>query len=141
MSESSSDQDLDVEVDVENSDQEITVSAEETELIKRALLKHPLFPLLALLFEKCELATMTCGTDPDNEKLERELMEFAQSTKEWSAGEESIDQLMLESLQASGMILLLIATKRLVGNCQQLCDFMCRSMSAARRMQCTFLMR
>ncbi|XP_003745598.1 homeobox protein PKNOX2 [Galendromus occidentalis] len=101
MSESSSDQELevDVDVDVENSDQELNISLEETEFIKKALLKHPLFPLLALLFEKCELATMTCGAEPDNEKLEREFMEFAQSTKEWSAGEGSIDQLMLESLQ------------------------------------------
>ena len=32
---------------------------EKLEADKRAIYKHPLFPLLALLFEKCELATQS----------------------------------------------------------------------------------
>ena len=33
---------------------------------KRSIYKHPLFPLLALLFERCELATQS----PDNQASE-----------------------------------------------------------------------
>ncbi|OQR66799.1 homeobox protein PKNOX1-like [Tropilaelaps mercedesae] len=72
---------------------------EETEMVKRALLRHPLFPLLALLFEKCELATRTCGAEPSANELKRELEAFAESTTCWSGGESAIDQLMIDALQ------------------------------------------
>lgn len=62
-------------------------------------LRHPLFPLLALLFEKCELATRTCGAEPSASELKRDLEAFAENTKCWSGGESVIDQLMIDALQ------------------------------------------
>ncbi|XP_022666755.1 homeobox protein PKNOX2-like isoform X2 [Varroa jacobsoni] len=78
---------------------ENALGPEETETVKRALLRHPLFPLLALLFEKCELATRTCGAEPSASELKRELEAFAENTKCWSGGESAIDQLMIDALQ------------------------------------------
>lgn len=44
---------------------------------KRAIYKHPLFPLLALLFEKCELATQSSEC-PSTESFNLDIQAFVQ---------------------------------------------------------------
>merc|ERR1719163_195492 len=44
---------------------------------KRAIYKHPLFPLLALLFEKCELATQSPEC-PSSDSFNQDIQTFVQ---------------------------------------------------------------
>nr|CAI5822170.1 unnamed protein product [Callosobruchus analis] len=69
---------------------------------KRAVYKHPLFPLLALLFERCELATQS--PDPQSsEAFNLDIQAFVQhqerDRKPFLANEPEIDGLMIKAIQ------------------------------------------
>lgn len=80
----------------------------ETDHDKEALYGHPLFPLLALIFEKCELATCArkvagdpiCSSDSFNEDLEM----FGKQLRDRNCGSiftnnQELDNLMIQAIQ------------------------------------------
>ncbi|CAG7722354.1 unnamed protein product [Allacma fusca] len=70
---------------------------------KRAVYKHPLFPLLALLFEKCELATQTAADTPISDSFHHDLEAFVQhqerDRKPFLANDPEVDGLMIKAIQ------------------------------------------
>ncbi|CAG0881488.1 unnamed protein product [Darwinula stevensoni] len=93
------------------------------EVDKRAVYRHPLFPLLALLFEKCEVATQT-GECPSSESFNLDLQAFIQHQKQDSkpffSNSPEIDNLMLMALQVLRIHLLELE------KVQELCRDFCR---------------
>jgi len=69
---------------------------------KRAIYKHPLFPLLALLFEKCELATQSPEC-PSSESFNVDIQTFVQhqqrDKKPFFTDNKEVDDLMVSSIQ------------------------------------------
>lgn len=69
---------------------------------KRSVYKHPLFPLLALLFERCELATQSSDTQ-SSEAFNLDIQAFVQhqerDRKPFLANEPEIDGLMIKAIQ------------------------------------------
>lgn len=74
---------------------------------KDAITKHPLFPLLVLMFEKCELATSTprdSSVKDDictSQTLHEDFNEFAQQVRKdhsYYTSNEELDNLMLQSI-------------------------------------------
>ncbi|CAH1118560.1 unnamed protein product [Phaedon cochleariae] len=69
---------------------------------KRAVYKHPLFPLLALLFERCELATQSSDSQ-SSEAFNLDIQAFVQhqerDRKPFLANEPEIDGLMIKAIQ------------------------------------------
>uniref|UniRef100_A0A6P7GUZ5 Uncharacterized protein LOC114341095 n=1 Tax=Diabrotica virgifera virgifera TaxID=50390 RepID=A0A6P7GUZ5_DIAVI len=66
---------------------------------KRAVYKHPLFPLLALLFERCELATQSSDTqssDAFNLDIQAFVQHQERDRKPFLANEPEIDGLLLK---------------------------------------------
>ncbi|ODM94948.1 Homeobox protein PKNOX2 [Orchesella cincta] len=70
---------------------------------KRAVYKHPLFPLLALLFEKCEMATRTASESPFSDSFHHDLEAFVQhqerDRKPFLANDPEVDGLMIKAIQ------------------------------------------
>ncbi|XP_050502476.1 homeobox protein PKNOX1-like [Diabrotica virgifera virgifera] len=69
---------------------------------KRAVYKHPLFPLLALLFERCELATQSSDTqssDAFNLDIQAFVQHQERDRKPFLANEPEIDGLMIKAIQ------------------------------------------
>jgi len=69
---------------------------------KRAIYKHPLFPLLALLFEKCELATQSpdsANTDSFNIDVQTFVQHQQKDKKAFFSGNKEVDDLMIISIQ------------------------------------------
>ncbi|KAK9892491.1 hypothetical protein WA026_020481 [Henosepilachna vigintioctopunctata] len=69
---------------------------------KRSVYKHPLFPLLALLFERCELATQSSDAQ-SSEAFNLDIQAFVQhqerDRKPFLANEPEIDGLMIKAIQ------------------------------------------
>jgi len=69
---------------------------------KRSIYKHPLFPLLALLFEKCELATQSPEC-PSSESFNIDIQTFVQhqqrDKKPFFTDNKEVDDLMVSSIQ------------------------------------------
>lgn len=69
---------------------------------KRAIYKHPLFPLLALLFEKCELATQSPEC-PSSDSFNVDIQTFVQhqqrDKKPFFGESEEVNELMIRSIQ------------------------------------------
>jgi hypothetical protein len=69
---------------------------------KRSIYKHPLFPLLALLFEKCELATQSPEC-PSSESFNVDIQTFVQhqqrDKKPFFTDNKEVDDLMVSSIQ------------------------------------------
>ncbi|KAL3270726.1 hypothetical protein HHI36_021252 [Cryptolaemus montrouzieri] len=69
---------------------------------KRSVYKHPLFPLLALLFERCELATQSSDSQ-SSEAFNLDIQAFVQhqerDRKPFLANEPEIDGLMIKAIQ------------------------------------------
>ncbi|XP_066262113.1 homeobox protein PKNOX2-like [Euwallacea similis] len=69
---------------------------------KRAVYKHPLFPLLALLFERCELATQSSepqSSDAFNMDIQAFVQHQERDRKPFLANEPEIDGLMIKAIQ------------------------------------------
>lgn len=69
---------------------------------KRAVYKHPLFPLLALLFERCEQATQSAET-PNSESFNLDIQAFVQhqerDRKPFLVNDSEVDGLMIKAIQ------------------------------------------
>uniref|UniRef100_T1IS95 Homeobox domain-containing protein n=1 Tax=Strigamia maritima TaxID=126957 RepID=T1IS95_STRMM len=69
---------------------------------KRAVYRHPLFPLLALLFEKCELATQSAEC-PSSESFNVDIQAFVQhqeqDRKPFFSDDPEVDNLMVKAIQ------------------------------------------
>ncbi|CAH0548612.1 unnamed protein product [Brassicogethes aeneus] len=69
---------------------------------KRAVYKHPLFPLLALLFERCELATQSSdpqSSDAFNLDIQAFVQHQERDRKPFLANEPEVDGLMIKAIQ------------------------------------------
>ncbi|KAG5893451.1 hypothetical protein JTB14_012168 [Gonioctena quinquepunctata] len=69
---------------------------------KRAVYKHPLFPLLALLFERCELATQSSdpqSSDAFNLDIQAFVQHQERDRKPFLSSEPEIDGLMIKAIQ------------------------------------------
>ncbi|KAL7298242.1 hypothetical protein TKK_0009228 [Trichogramma kaykai] len=67
---------------------------------KRAVYKHPLFPLLGYMFEKCELATLSYDSSPEdvNGELQQFLQQQASVRQACFVHDPEIDGLMIEAI-------------------------------------------
>ncbi|XP_046383933.1 homeobox protein PKNOX2-like [Ischnura elegans] len=69
---------------------------------KRAVYKHPLFPLLALLFERCEQATQSAEC-PNSENFNMDIQAFVQhqerDRKPFLVNDPEVDGLMIKAIQ------------------------------------------
>ncbi|XP_065337871.1 homeobox protein PKNOX1-like isoform X2 [Cloeon dipterum] len=69
---------------------------------KRAVYKHPLFPLLALLFERCEQATQSAES-PNSDNFNMDIQAFVQhqerDRKPFLVNDPEIDGLMIKAIQ------------------------------------------
>ncbi|XP_077525371.1 homeobox protein PKNOX2-like isoform X3 [Amblyomma americanum] len=74
----------------------------QLEADKRAVYKHPLFPLLALLFEKCERATQSAEV-PCSESFSTDIQAFVQhqeqDRKPFFSDDPEVDGLMVKAIQ------------------------------------------
>lgn len=74
----------------------------QLEADKRAVYKHPLFPLLALLFEKCERATQSAEA-PCSESFSSDIQAFVQhqeqDRKPFFSDDPEVDGLMVKAIQ------------------------------------------
>ncbi|XP_037793871.1 homeobox protein homothorax-like [Penaeus monodon] len=69
---------------------------------KRAVYKHPLFPLLALLFEKCELATQSAdsvSSDSFNLDIQAFVQHQERDRKPFLMNDPEVDGLMIKAIQ------------------------------------------
>jgi len=69
---------------------------------KRQIYKHPLFPLLALLFEKCELATQSAecpSSDSFNVDIQAFVQHQQQEKRPLLAESEEANELMIRAIQ------------------------------------------
>ncbi|XP_023322911.1 homeobox protein PKNOX2 isoform X2 [Eurytemora carolleeae] len=69
---------------------------------KRNIYKHPLFPLLALLFEKCELATQSpdCpSSDSFNQDIHTFISHHQRDNKPFFTQDEEVNDLMIRGIQ------------------------------------------
>lgn len=108
------------------------VSSSVTDIHKRdkdAIYGHPLFPLLALIFEKCELATCTprepgvaggdvCSSESFNEDI-AVFAKQARADKQYFSSNEELDSLMIQSIQVLRFHLLELE------KVHELCDNFC----------------
>ncbi|EEB19350.1 Homeobox protein PKNOX2, putative [Pediculus humanus corporis] len=74
----------------------------QLEADKRAVYKHPLFPLLALLFERCEQATQSAES-PNSESFNMDIQAFVQhqerDRKPFLLNDPEVDGLMIKAIQ------------------------------------------
>uniref|UniRef100_A0A146L3G7 Homeobox protein PKNOX2 n=1 Tax=Lygus hesperus TaxID=30085 RepID=A0A146L3G7_LYGHE len=107
---------------------------------KRAVYKHPLFPLLALLFERCEQATQLAEA-PNSESFNMDIQAFVQhqerDRKPFLVNDAEIDGLMIKAIQVLRIHLLELE------KVQELCkDFCNRYITALKgKMQSENLLR
>ncbi|XP_069957368.1 homeobox protein PKNOX1 isoform X3 [Cherax quadricarinatus] len=69
---------------------------------KRSVYKHPLFPLLALLFEKCELATQSAdsvSSDSFNLDIQAFVQHQERDRKPFLMNDPEVDGLMIKAIQ------------------------------------------
>ncbi|XP_050425758.1 homeobox protein PKNOX2-like [Adelges cooleyi] len=107
---------------------------------KRAVYKHPLFPLLALLFERCEQATQS-ATISNSENFNIDIQAFVQhqerDRKPFLTNDTEIDGLMIKAIQVLRIHLLELE------KVQELCkDFCSRYITCLKiKMQSENLLR
>ncbi|VDH97915.1 Hypothetical predicted protein [Mytilus galloprovincialis] len=81
---------------------ETTKSSLETEDEKKAIYSHPLFPLLVLLFEKCEQASQSADC-PSSDSFDIDIQSFVQrqekDRKPFFSEDPDLDNLMVKAIQ------------------------------------------
>lgn len=107
---------------------------------KRAIYKHPLFPLLALLFEKCELATQSIDvptSDSFNADIQVFMQQQQQDKKPFLSDSQETNELIIRALQVLRIHLLELE------KVQELCkDFCNRYITCLKgKMQSEHLLR
>ncbi|KAI2800582.1 Homeobox protein pknox2 [Blomia tropicalis] len=84
------------------------IDLKQLEMDKKAVYSHPLFPLLALIFEKCEIATRSINafdTDPSlqsstfNNEIEEFIEHQQKMGKPFLTNNSEVDTLMIRSIQ------------------------------------------
>ncbi|RWS30960.1 Homeobox protein PKNOX2-like protein [Leptotrombidium deliense] len=111
-------------------DEQLTVpDSQSLEKDKKAVYKHPLFPLLALLLEKCEQATASLNindeTNSTSSSFNNEIQAFVQhqqsdSSKPFLGNDPEIDTLMIKAIQVLRIHLLELE------KVQELCKDFCQ---------------
>jgi len=96
--------------------------SEQFEEDKRTIYKHPLFPVLALAFEKCEMATQSIQS-PSSEILSQDIQSFVQ--KQIDAKK----QIVSENAEVNELIIMAIQVLRIhlleLEKVQELCNDFC----------------
>ena len=90
---------------------------------KRAIYKHPLFPLLALLFEKCELATQSPEC-PSSDSFNQDIQTFVQhqqrDKKAFFPENQEVNDLMVRSIQV--LRIHLLELEKVQDLCKDFCN-------------------
>ena len=90
---------------------------------KRAIYKHPLFPLLALLFEKCELATQSPEC-PSSDSFNQDIQTFVQhqqrDKKAFFTENQEVNDLMVRSIQV--LRIHLLELEKVQDLCKDFCN-------------------
>lgn len=69
---------------------------------KQAIYRHPLLPLLARLFEKCEQSTQTCEATPANafdHEIKNGILQMNREGKPFYTDDRELDNLMVKAIQ------------------------------------------
>lgn len=69
---------------------------------KQAIYRHPLLPLLAKLFEKCEQSTQTCESTPANafdNEIKNGILQMNREGKPFYTDDRELDNLMVKAIQ------------------------------------------
>ncbi|XP_067037572.1 homeobox protein PKNOX1-like [Acropora muricata] len=69
---------------------------------KQAIYRHPLLPLLARLFEKCEQSTQTCEATPANSfdnEIKNGILQMNREGKPFYTDDRELDNLMVKAIQ------------------------------------------
>jgi len=77
-------------------------SQAQFEADKRAVYEHPLFPLLALLLEKCEVATQTadvCSAEAFSADVQAFIQHQQRDRKPFLINQPEVDELMMKAIQ------------------------------------------
>uniref|UniRef100_A0A8C4NH39 Homeobox domain-containing protein n=2 Tax=Eptatretus burgeri TaxID=7764 RepID=A0A8C4NH39_EPTBU len=95
----------------------------QVERDKRAVYRHPLFPLLALLFEKCEAAT--CGAETvTSASFDLDIENFVQRQEQeqraFFSDEPEIDNLMVKAIQV--LRIHLLELEKVAELCKDFCE-------------------
>nr|XP_046917366.1 homeobox protein meis3-like [Dermatophagoides farinae] len=106
------------------------IDIEQLERDKNAVYSHPLFPLLALLFEKCELATQSITafeTDSNLAMFNREIEDFINhhhrtlgTNSSFFTDDPEVDSLMIKAIQVFRIHLLEL--EKVSQLCQDFCQ-------------------
>jgi len=90
---------------------------------KRQIYKHPLFPLLALLFEKCELATQSPEC-PSSDSFNQDIQTFVQhqqrDKKAFFTENQEVNDLMVRSIQV--LRIHLLELEKVQDLCKDFCN-------------------
>ena len=118
---------------------------------KRAIYKHPLFPLLALLFEKCELATQSPEC-PSSDSFNQDIQTFVQhqqrDKKAFFTENQEVNDLMVRSIQV--LRIHLLELEKVQDLCKDFCNryitclkvsLRCSLMCSKRRILCSLRAR
>jgi len=89
---------------------------------KRAIYRHPLFPLMALLFEKCEQATQTPDV-PSSDSFDMDIQAFVhhqeQDHKPFFSDDPDLDNVMMKSIQV--LRIHLLELEKVTDLCKDFC--------------------
>ena len=107
---------------------------------KRAIYKHPLFPLLALLFEKCELATQSPEC-PSSDSFNQDIQTFVQhqqrDKKAFFTENQEVNDLMVRSIQV--LRIHLLELEKVQDLCKDFCNryITCLKVSLRHSLMCS----
>ena len=96
--------------------------------------RHPLYPLLALLFEKCELATQSpdsANTDSFNIDVQTFAQHQQRDKKPFFSGNKEVDDLMLISIQV--LRIHLLELEKVQELCKDFCNRYITCLKVIRR--------
>ena len=99
--------------------------------------RHPLYPLLALLFEKCELATQSpdsANTDSFNIDVQTFAQHQQRDKKPFFSGNKEVDDLMLISIQV--LRIHLLELEKVQELCKDFCNRYITCLKVIRYWRC-----
>ncbi|KAK6173811.1 hypothetical protein SNE40_017205 [Patella caerulea] len=93
------------------------------ETYKQSIYRHPLFPLMALLFDKCEQATQSSDI-PSSESFDNDIQAFLQHQKKENktvfSDDTELDNLMVKSIQV--LRIHLLEMEKVTDLCKDFCS-------------------